>query len=244
MRILIFLFSLIILFHGQAFAQIPTDVNSQIDELKNKVASRVAELKLVEKRGIIGIVSEVSGTKITLADLNKNVKIVDVDELTDFSSEDGKSIGLSDIKKGMKIGVIGLYNKESERLLARFIDEVKMPEFIIGGVTKKDPQNFIITVVTPDGKEYSVSVEDVTKTYSVGANENLSRLGFSKINEKKDVVVVGFFDPKVKQKITATRIYYFEGLPIDPKISAIAPALDEASKSIPSTGSGKKLTPL
>lgn len=223
-------------------AQSPT--TSQIDELKNKVASKVAELKLVEKRGVTGIVTEASGTKISLKDLKGNIRIIDVDELTEFTDVDGKEIGLSDIDKGMQIGAIGLYNKESERLLARFIDEVKMPEFTVGGITKKDSESFEVTLATSDGKEYQISIEDITKTYAVTEDETLTRAGFSKIVIKKNAITIGFFDTKIKQKIIATRFFYFDNLPLDPKIEAIIPALDESSKNVTSTGSGKKLTPL
>src|SRR3990167_1965865 len=83
-------------------------ISDQIDELKEKVASKVAELKLVEKKGMVGTVTDVRGNQITLEDLSKNVRFIDVDEFTEFTPLKATvNFGISDISKGMKIGVLG-----------------------------------------------------------------------------------------------------------------------------------------
>ena len=79
--------------------------------------------KLVEKRGIIGTVTDSSDTQITVTDIAGNIRFVDVDELTKFYSSDSKTFGISDIKNGMTIGVLGLYNKQSRRILAREVND-------------------------------------------------------------------------------------------------------------------------
>src|SRR4051812_13053821 len=83
-------------------------LNDQISELKDKIASRVSELNLVEHRGMIGVVTDVSGNKITLKDVAGNVRFVDVDEITKFSSASNSSFGISDIKKGVRLNILGL----------------------------------------------------------------------------------------------------------------------------------------
>ena len=92
----------------------PTEgsLQQQVNELKSKIASKVAELNLVEKKGIYGIVTDTSDTQITLKDLNGKTKFADVDELTKFSSSNNDSFGISDVKKGMTLGILGLYNKK------------------------------------------------------------------------------------------------------------------------------------
>src|SRR6266403_1163458 len=128
-------------------------LDEQINELKEKIASRVSELNLVEKRGIIGVVTDISTSKITLKDISDNVRFVDVDEITKFSSTSNKSFGLSDIKKDMRLNVLGLYNKQSKRILARFISTTVDPTFISGSVSDLDKTNFFITVTTADQKQ-------------------------------------------------------------------------------------------
>src|SRR5690348_9180787 len=114
----------------------PTPQNTleqQISNLKDKIASRVAQLKLVDKRGIIGTVTDVNLTQITLTDSKGDTRFIDIDELTKFSSPSAKSnFGISDITKGSILGVLGLYNRESRRILARFVDVIVLPAEISG----------------------------------------------------------------------------------------------------------------
>lgn len=195
-------------------------VNQAIDNLKDKVASRVAELKLVEKKGVIGTVEKVSDTQITINDLNDTIRIIDVDELTKFSSSDNNSYGISDIKKGIKISVLGLYNKQSERLLARFVNEITIPLFIHGVVTKKDDENFNITLSTEDGTNYLVDIENITKTFAYNDSQ-FDSSGYTKIKIMENALVIGFPDPKEKNKIIASRIIIFPDVPKNPKVPII-----------------------
>lgn len=201
---------------------IPTDenlekINEKVDELKNKIASRVAELNLVEKRGTIGVVQSVSDRKITITDLNDKNRIIDVDEFTKFSSGDEKDFGISDIRKGMKISVMGLYNKESQRLLARFVNEISIPLFLHGVIIEKDNKEFTLTLFTEEGETYIVDVETITKS-SAYSDGKLASNGFSKIETMENALIIGFPDPKDQNRITASRIVTFPDLPKNPKI--------------------------
>jgi acetolactate synthase regulatory subunit len=222
-------------------AQSP-DLSKQIDDLKNKVASKVAQLKLVEKRGLVGVVADTTATQITINDLNSNIRIIDVDEFTKFSSPDAKaSFGISDIKRGDKIGVLGLYNKESRRTLARFVNVLDIPEFVVGVVAVKDEENFNLTVAT-SGRSLKVSIENISKVYDVDSNGKLLRSGFSKITLKENIIVSGFFGPKLKDTITAGRVLLFPGVAQNPQIEI--KELPASPSIVPSTGSGRKLTPI
>ena len=231
------LFSLIIVsgvfFPSYTFAQtktptrtlIPTNeeiakINDRVGQLKDKVASRVAQLKLVEKRGIMGIVENVSDTQITVNDLNNKTRLIDVDEFTKFSSSDKDSFGISDIKKGSKISAVGLYNKESQRLLARFVNEITIPLFLNGVISGKDDDNFTITLSTEDGTNYIVDVEKITKT-SAYQEGKLEILGFTNIKMLENAIVLGFADPKEKDRLTASQIITFPNLPKNPNIPII-----------------------
>src|SRR5258708_2265324 len=56
-------------------------LNKEIDQLKEKIASHVAELNLVEKRGVLGTVTDSSNNQVTLTDISGNTQFVDVDEI-------------------------------------------------------------------------------------------------------------------------------------------------------------------
>ncbi len=219
-------------------------VEQDVSDLKDKIASRVAELKLVDRRGVIGTVTETTNTQIKIQDGVGNIKFIDVDELTKFASPSASgTFGISDITKGSKIGVLGLYNKQSRRILARFIDVLDLPLIVNGAVATIDNKNFSITILTTEGKQYSVDIENSTKTLQYSKDSGLTKAGFSKITEDERITVVGFIDKKNKTNIVATRVILFPDIPKNPKIANANPAVDPDANT-PSTGSGKKLTPL
>ena len=217
----------------------------QIDDLKNRIASRVAQLNLVEKKGIIGTVTDATNTQITLNDVNGNIRFIDVDELTKFSNSNasGTSFGISDINRGMTLGVLGLYNKQSRRILARQVDVLTMPKIFIGVVSSIDSKNFNFYIVSEDNKQTFIDVETVTKTYSYSTGTALAIVGFSKIKVDESVIVIGFSDKNTPTHIIASRVLLFPDVPKNPKINYI-PALNPGASIIPSTGSGRKLTPI
>ncbi|MBI4096535.1 MAG: hypothetical protein HY425_02330 [Candidatus Levybacteria bacterium] len=200
-----------------ALAATPTqdDRTQEIrDQLITNIASRVAQLKLVEKRGIIGIVINVTNTQITVTDLQNNTRFIDVDELTKFSSPNARgTYGISDIKKDSAIGVLGLYNKESRRILARFVNAITVPLIVHGGVAAIDNENFAITIATEKGKEIIADIEALTRTYLYTQEEGYGRSGFSKIKENYSIIAVGVKDIKDNQRMTATRIIFFPEIP-------------------------------
>ncbi|HSX40284.1 MAG TPA: hypothetical protein VLF68_01585 [Candidatus Saccharimonadales bacterium] len=225
---------------GKTYAQTPTatptqsapkatptsesSVQQTLDQLKNRIASRVAQLNLVEKRGIIGNVTNISGTELTLSDVRGNIRFADVNELTKFSSPSASaSFGLSDISKGSLISVLGLYNKESKRLSANFIEGMILPQLIHGAVTTVDAKNFNLQIITDDNKTITVSIENTTKTYAYTKDNGLTKIGFSKIAPSEHVIVIGFPDKKDKTTIIPTRVLLFPDLPKNPKIKADIP---------------------
>lgn len=220
-------------------------LDQQINDLKDRIASRVAQLKLVEKRGTVGIVTDITGTQITLRDLRNDIRLVDVDELTKFSSPSASgTFGISDITKGTKLGVLGLYNKQSRRILARFVDVMITPVILNGAIKSIDAPNYAIQVITPDQKQYVVDIETSTKTKLYTTENGLVKSGFVKMNENENIFLVGYADLKNSNRISASRIILFPDIPINPKIVIPQSALNPGDETIPSTGSGKKLTPI
>jgi hypothetical protein len=221
--------SLSIVIPTHAVSPASEDKDTEIrDQLITNIASRVAQLKLVEKRGIIGKVDDVTNTQITVTDSQGNTRFVDVDELTKFSSPNTKgAFGISDITKDSHIGILGLYNKESRRILARFVDIITNPITIHGGVSAKDTQNFTLNVTTEEGKRMTVDVESLTRTYSYSQKDGLLRSGFSKIKENFNIVVIGVLNATNENTITATRIIFFPEIPSSPKVNS---ALEHVGK--------------
>jgi hypothetical protein len=220
-------------------------LTNQINSLKDKIASRVAQLRLVEKKGFIGTVDARTGMQLTLIDQQNNKRLVDVDEITKFSSPDAKgTFGISDITKGSKVSVLGLYNKESRRTLARFVSVVTLPVYLNGAVSNINEDDFTLTVMDDKDKETIVDIETVTKTNAYTKEDNVAKSGFSKITIGNRIIIVGYPDKKEKERVTATRILVLPELPKNPQIHIPDRALPADASITPSTGNGKKLTPI
>lgn len=242
MRLFFIIFLLCITSLGFSRGVHAQKIENQIDSIKNRVASRVAELNLVEKRGIVGKVTDVSGNEITVTDASGNTRFIDVDELTKFSSDDD-NFGISDIEKGDGLGVTGLYNKDSRRILARFVNTLTVPELITGVIFEINSDDFTLKIMDDEGREHEASIETITKSFAY-SDDDLERSGFSKAQIGENAVVVGFKDPKNKDILTASKFIHFPGLPSNPNIIIPQEALKAQDEVVPSTGSGKKLTPL
>lgn len=214
-----------------------------IEKIKDLVASKVAELKLVERKGILGTVKSVSNMQIVAEKKADEQRVIDIDELTKFQLSSNKdSFGISDIKEGDFLSVIGLYNKDTKRLLARFISKISsIPENIEGAVIEKDSREFIITIITSEGKKKNVDIQTSTRTSSYD-KAKVTKSGFSKIEIGQRVVVVGFKDPKIKDSINASRIIQFPAMPLS---SGMKKFSDLTTDEIPaSTGSAGKVMPI
>lgn len=216
-----------------------------LNELKDKIASKVAELNLVQRKGIIGTVENISGTQITIIDRNEQERLVDVDELTKFASPSAKeSFGISDITKGSKIDVLGLYNKQTKHTLARFVTVIITPRFIQGEIATIDGEGFVLNVISQDGQLTPVDIENVTKISIYTKADGLEKIGFSKIEAGKHISIVGYSDKNNPKRVVATRVIIFPEAAKNPRIIIPQQALDPEEEIIPSTGSGKKLTPI
>lgn len=220
-------------------------LDEQINQLKDRIASRVAELKLVERRGIVGTVTDVSDTQLTLSDIHNNIRFVDVDELTKFASPSAKeAFGISDIGKGTTVEILGLYNKQSRRILARFVTVTNPFLVVRGTVTSVDGKEFVIKIITDRNEEKTIDIETTSKTSSYAKEGGLTRSGFSKIQEGLSLVVVGLPNKTDKKRITASRVILLPTLPKNPKITIPQAAINPQENIPASTGSGKKLTPI
>ena len=199
--------------------------------------SRVAQLNLVEKRGIIGTVTDVSANQVTVTDIAGNTRNIDVDEITKFSSPSTKSsFGLSDLTKGTKISVLGNYNKDSKRILARFISVTVDPTFLTGAISDVDRTNFTITMAMTGQKQQKIDIQSTTKISVYTKDQGLTKYGFSKMNIGDRLSVVGFPSKTDKTLFEPDRIIVFTELPKDPKVVV--------EQVTPSSGSGKTLTPI
>lgn len=210
----------------QIFAATPTPRPSQnqissdsaelekIQKIKDIVAKKVTELNLVEKRGIIGSLKEVSGMQLTITDIKGNIRHFEVDELTKFSFSTKTTVGISDLEKGSMYSFVGLYNKETQKLLVRDVDSVDtIPVYFEGAISDVDSDNYQLSVVNERGEKKKVDIQNSTKTSLASTDGNLTKSGFSKLEVNERVLAIGFWDKKDKDLLSTLRIIHFKSVP-------------------------------
>lgn len=219
-----------------------SQLNSQINTLKDKIASQVSKLNLVQKRGIIGTIQNVSNNQITLTDLSGNTQYVDVDEITKFSSQASSSFGLSDLKKGMQVSVFGIYNKESQRILARYINTITVPTRYAGEIVAIDGKNYILTIMTNDQKSIKVEIDTTSTVDSYTTGAELTKYGFSKLTVGERVYGDAYPDKKDATLLIADRMIVYLDAPKDQSIQIVTPTV--AATIAPTSTGAKSLKPI
>lgn len=218
----------------------PTDAAElqRIEQIKNLVASRVAELKLVDRVGFLGTVQESGNTQITIQDINETPISIDIDELTKFSDSANNKFGISDIKKNDTVAAVGLFNKQTKRLLARLVTKMySIPVYFEGILTDKDTKNFTFTARDEKGKERILNIESSTKILSfANVDDSPVKSGFSKINTGIRIFAAGFGDLKDKKILNVARMIAFLDLSPSVEMEKYAPNVAEPSGSLIPTG--------
>ncbi len=194
-----------------------TPANEQA--ILNKIKKEVSQMNLVEKRGIMGTIVSIGSTSITINDLQNNTRFIDADEITKFYDLNGNTIGISDLPKGAVITALGLWNKDSEHLLARYINIYAMPTYLTGEIASIDRVNGTFMLAVSGNTQHKIDVEAFTKTYSSALGANFVRSGFSKLSEGDRVIIYGYPSKTDKTMTIANRILQFDGAPKDPAIS-------------------------
>jgi hypothetical protein len=198
---------------AQTEAPTPTEkVASKVDDLKERLATRVAELRQSAPKAINGTVSAVSVTTLTVDTQQKAMKIELTDDIKVFQIIRGKRTTLSteDIDKNDVVTITGDYDATIDILKAKtiFIESTVKQVRLHGTISEinKSSNSFVITGV--DGTKYTIDVETTTKT-NTWSGTAIEKTGFSRLVIGQFVSVLGNPDAKDETTITALRILHF-----------------------------------
>jgi len=202
---------------GQAPSATPTDpTTKQINDLKDRLATKVAQLRQVQRRAIFGTVKSTSVSTITVSTTTKDIKIELVDEVkviqylnpgpTGVKGQRTK-LATSDIAKGDQVVVFGDYDATVDILKANvIIIQNSIPKRIAGTISAIDKTEFTITVNATDGQSYIIDIETTTKTFAWDKDNGIQKGKFSKVNVGDAVSVVGPSPAKKGNRFSADRI--------------------------------------
>lgn len=218
MKKLIFTTGLIffLLLTGKAFAQTPTLPQSKdrekIESLKERVATRVAEMRTKKAQALGGEIKEVGKNWLILATKSGEQKILVDEETKIFRLGRGgrQTLTLEDLAAGQRVTVVVLKDNLVDGQTAKFIFAKTLPKNINGVVTAVNSDEGMITVKTKRG-EFIVDVEVTTKIFRWEKDKGLLKSGLSKILVGDRAHVLGEVKVKGENRLTAWRILVLPG---------------------------------
>ncbi len=183
--------------------------SSKLDDLKERLATKVAELRTTEKRAIFGTVKTVSETVLVVETKTKDVKIELADEIKVVQYLKGKrtTLSISDIEKGDAVTVYGDYDTTLELLKASFVLIQSVTPLRVSGITSAlDRKDFSLTLSGVEGQTYTIDIETTTKVTRWDKTNKFSKSGFTRMVDGETIHVVGTAVPKKENRISALRI--------------------------------------
>lgn len=192
----------------------------QVKELRERVATKVAELREKARQAWHGEIKSISEKTILVTTKLGEKKIITDEETKFFKIGAGRKreIGLKDLVVGEKIVALGQVDREKDEMAAKVIIAHVFPVNINGKVTAVDTEGGTITVQTLSRGSFIVDVETTTKILVWKKGEGLVKSGLSKINIDDRAHVNGLTPTKPKEgenRITANRILVLPGKAVE-----------------------------
>lgn len=181
----------------------------KVDDLMDRLATRVAQLSQTQKKAITGTVNTVSVSSFTLETATKNYKIELPDALKVIQMVKGKRTELTqeDIAKGDSVTAFGGYDETIDTLRASvvWIEPTTLLIKRMGVVETVDKTDYSFTVKTPEKQTITVDFETSSKL-SIFNGVDITKGGFSKITPKSSIIITGTAVPNKANRYSATRI--------------------------------------
>lgn len=162
---------------------VPSTQMEKIQELKERIATKVAQLRLSKKKVLSGKITNLDSPLFTITE-NGNFYKIEVNEDTIITlSVDGKTkqIKFSDLKINQPIIAWGNYIQEGETLTAKgiFVKETFLA--LVGTINDVDIKGGTVTLQTvKTNQSYLLDVETFTKINKLDKDNKIVKLGFSK----------------------------------------------------------------
>ena len=160
-------------------------INKDIQQLKDKIANKVSEIRKKNNKAISGFVLSNDGNKMKINNNGEENQVKFDDTLTKYFKITGaqkKEIKANDIAKNDYAIVSGIVADNIITANVVLIDE----NFLVdsGKITEINKDNYNIKVLTSDKNTYSLDFETNTKQFMVNIKTlDLERVGFSKVKE-------------------------------------------------------------
>lgn len=223
-------------------AATPTDTDKaqQLEDLKDRLATKVAELRQSQRLAIFGTIKSVSISTFIVETKTKDLKIEITDEIQIFQVLKGvrTELNIDNVEKGDVVTVFGEYDTTLELLKASivFIQGIS-PVQVSGAITNVNKDDYTITIESQDKKTYTIDFETTTKT-SIWNGTAQEKGGFSKFAVGDIIHITGSSVPKKENRISASRILTVMRTQVQGSTTSLPPtkeATPTATKSVTPT---------
>jgi len=190
------------------------DKLKQIEILKEKIATKVAQLRENEKGAISGTIKTIGANKVTLTTKSGESTISYSEDTIFFTITDGKKSDPQDqtfakkLKAGDFLVAFGYYDSSRTVLTVKYIYAVNNPLHLIGKIADIDKNNFTISVVSPSGNTL-IDIEKYTKIYLFNQKDGLLKSGFSRLGENDIVHIFAAASTSAENRVSALKIISF-----------------------------------
>lgn len=186
-----------------------SSIDKKVEDLKDRIATKVAELTQSQRKAVSGTVKSVSLTTVVVESSTQEYKIELTDDLTIIQYLKGKRTKLKAdvLAKDNPVSIFGTYDTTLSVLKANVIHiESPQPRRIHGMVKAIDRKAAAITLALSDGSEWVIDVEKSTVTNRWTSGSETEKSGFSKISEGDILHVSGTDVLKKENRINADTI--------------------------------------
>jgi hypothetical protein len=190
----------------------PTEASTSsakpIEDLKDRLATTVAQLHQIQRKALVGDVKTVSVSSVTISTKTSDVKLELTDTLKIFQVIRGKRTALTidNLTKGDHVVVFGDYDSAIDLLKAQVIViQDPLPARISGTITAIDKKDYTVTLLTPEGQSFIIDIWTTTTMFAYDPATGVVKGGFSKLIIGEVAHIVGTVEPKEVNRISALR---------------------------------------
>lgn len=208
-----------LLVSGIALAQEPDDSSTsstpsssvdekKIQDLKEKLATKVAEIRENQKRGFFGEIAALNKTSFTLADGTSEVKVRFDEDTKIYKLGKSRTEGTSsDLKNSLTATALGLYDEENKQQNAKVILLQGGQLHFSGTVTEVNRTAGNFTVQLSTDKSQVIEYEKTTIADEYTESKKNAKSGLSRLAKDDWIEIWGIPYEDDTTKIEAIRIF-------------------------------------
>lgn len=183
------------------------DKLKKIELLKEKIATKVSELRNKERSVLSGSIKQINKNTITVATAKGDSEMTLLEDSVIYSATDGGKMEPSGrkLKTGDLITAFGYNNQSISAFEVKYVYIIRMIKRNVGKIMDIDKSNYTVTLKETQLNTL-VDIETYTKIFIYTKGKGLLKAGFSKLKVGDLAFATGIQNSKDENRISATRI--------------------------------------